>query len=116
MVVQILDDVFNAFTSYFNALSKFGYKKSSDVNKLLIYDFIQEILTGEMRYYITEEDYRKIEQALYCLYGSGCLIPYPKYISDTTLFGVEESLDRIIPRISEDNNLRFVDYGLRFKA
>lgn len=114
--MQILNDVFSAFMSYFNALSNFGYKKNSDVNKLLIYSFIQEMLTEEMRYYITEEDYRKIEQALYCLYGSSCLLPYPKYISNANLFGVEENIDSIFPRITEDSNLRVADYTLRFKA
>ncbi len=102
---------------YFNALTKFGYKKQSDVNKLLVYNFIGEILTGEMRYFITEKDYGAIEQALSCLYGSSCLIPYPQYINDDYLFGHLESGRLITPRITEDNNIRFTeDVRVRFKA
>ena len=117
MAVEILDNLFDALKYYFNALSKFGYKKNTDVNKLLIFDFIQEILTGEMRYYITEEGYKNIEKALYCLYGSSCLLPYPKYLADTNLFGVELSIDRIQPRITQGTNIIRVSNGeVRFKA
>ena len=117
VVVEILDNVFSSIESYFNALSYFGYKKNSDVNKLLIYNFLSEMLTGEMRYYITEEDYRNIEKALYCLYGTSCLIPYPKYISDTNLFGKEPDVNSLEPRITEgDSILRFFEESLRFKV
>ena len=115
--MEILDNVFSSIESYFNALSYFGYKKNSDVNKLLIYNFLSEMLTGEMRYYITEEDYRNIEKALYCLYGTSCLIPYPKYISDTNLFGKEPDVNSLEPRITEgDSILRFFEESLRFKV
>lgn len=120
MAVEIINDVFNSVNSYFNALTQFGYKKQDDVNRLLIYNFIGEMLTGEMRFFITEADYRLIEQALSCLYGSSCLIPYPQYANDDYLFGHLESGGLIIPRITEDSNIRLIenDTGnrIRFKA
>ena len=85
--MEILNDVFKSVSIYFNTLTQLGYKKQTDVEKLLVYNFIEEMLTGEMRYFITEEDYRKIEQALSCLYGSSCLLPYPQYANDDYLFG-----------------------------
>lgn len=117
MAVEILDQLFKALNSYFNSLSYFGYKKQSDVNKLLVLDYIYEILTGNMRYYVTEDDYRWIERALSCLYGSSCLVPYPQYANNDTLFGHMDYLDYMESRISEDNNIRFTeDSRVRFKS
>lgn len=117
MAVEILNQVAESMSTYFNALTQFGYKKQGDVNKLLVYNFIEEMLTGEMRYFITEDDYRLIEQALSCLYGSSCLIPYPQYANDDYLFGHIESGGFIAPRITEDGNIRFTeDDRVRFKA
>lgn len=117
MVVEITNQVASSMSYYFNALTQFGYKKQSDTNKLLIYNFIEEMLTGEMRFYITEADYKLIEQALNCLYGSSCLIPYPQYINDNYLFGHIDSGGIISPRITEDNNIRLTeDDRIRFKA
>jgi len=115
--VEIINDVFNSIGTYFNALTQFGYKKQGDVDKLLVYSFIEEMLTGEMRFFVTEADYRLIEQALSCLYGSSCLIPYPQYANNDYLFGNIESGGLISPRITEDSNIRFTeDDRVRFKA
>ena len=117
MAVEIINDVFNSIGTYFNALTQFGYKKQGDVDKLLVYSFIEEMLTGEMRFFVTEADYRLIEQALSCLYGSSCLIPYPQYANDDYLFGHIESGGLISLRITEDSNIRFTeDDRVRFKA
>lgn len=116
MAVEITNDVFNSISTYFNTLTQFGYKKPGDVNKLLIYSFIEEMLTGEMRFYITEADYRLIEKALSCMYGSSCLIPYPQYANDDSLF---EGIEGVIvkPRLTEDTNIRFTEDGkIRVKS
>lgn len=94
---------------YFNSLTQFGYRKDSDVTKLIVYIFISEILTGDMREFITEKDYRIIEKALYCLYGSSCLLPYPKYINEDNLFGHNVLNKPLIPRITEDSILRLTE-------
>lgn len=75
------ENLYESLKNYFNALSHFGYKKQSDVNKLLIYDFLVNLIEGSTKFFITEEDYKKISRALYCLYGSSCLIPYPQYLT-----------------------------------
>lgn len=105
MAVEILNTTFNSINTYFDSLALFGYRKQSDVNKLLALIFIEEILTEEMRFFITEEDYRLIERALYCLYGSSCLIPYPEYINIDYLFG-RKNFKNIVTRLTEDDNLR----------
>lgn len=70
---------YNTLVRYFTNLSNTGYRKNSDVIKVLLLSSINKLLNNDFRGFITEEDYRKIEKALYCLYGNSCLIPYPDY-------------------------------------
>ena len=70
---------------YFTSLSQFGYKSYHDVDEVLVLLFIEEILTHDFLDFITEEDYKDIVKALYCLFGSSCLIHFPKYINSDTL-------------------------------
>lgn len=76
--MDLTNDVSNSLNNYFEVISKTGYKPYSEVHKLLVYLFIEEILTGDMSLFITENDYKSIEGAVECLYGT-CLIPYPDY-------------------------------------
>ena len=95
---------FEALQRYFHSLSVLGYRSYIDVNKMLFLLYIEEILTGEMAFYITEENLRTISGALNCLYGSTCLIDYPCIPNDD---GIIHSIKRnIIPRITEDCILR----------
>lgn len=117
MVVAVENEVLNSIRLYFNALGNFGYKSQEEVNKLLAYIFIEDLLEGPMRIYINEFDLRVISSALNCLYGSTCLIPYPPKANDDELFG-HFDFD-IKPRITEDSNIRFTGRwfgGMRFKA
>ena len=104
VVVELLNQVHTALSNYFKALSQFGYKKDSDVEKLLVFIGIEELVTGDMRQFITEEDYRAIEKALYCLYGTSCLLPYPTFSSLDSMWGTGDT--RSISRFTEDNNVR----------
>lgn len=71
----------NAVQKYFKALEYYGYKSYDDVNKLMLLIAIQELVDYDFRYLIEENDYTVINNALYCLYGSTCLIPWPNYCS-----------------------------------
>lgn len=63
-----MDDITNiaeeALKRYFNALSKLGYKNYDDVSKLLVLLFIEELLTSEFSFYITESDYKSITKRI----------------------------------------------------
>jgi hypothetical protein len=70
--------LYNSCLRYFTSLSHYGFKSELDVKKLLFYVFIQE-LVNTTSIVISEEDYKHLENALYNLYGTTCLIPYPDY-------------------------------------
>lgn len=114
-VKELSNEVLKSILLYYNALHQFGYKSYKDVDKLLAYIFIDDLLKGPMRVYITEKDFRIISKALYCLFGNSCLIPYPKRFEGTDLFG-EVDLS-ISPRLTEDSSIRFTtEDAMRFKA
>ena len=72
--------IYNALTSYYNALEKLGYMSNSQAQKLLLLIFYRDFVFNDYRGLISKEDYQLIERALNCLYGTTCLIPYPDYL------------------------------------
>lgn len=64
---------------YFTSLSQFGYKNYTDVYRMIVLLFIEEIVTHKFLEFITEKDYNDILKSLNCLVGSNCLIDFPKY-------------------------------------
>ena len=117
----IINNIYESVKDYFESLQLLGYNKQYNVNALLTYIFIGDILNGDMRFFVTEKDYAAIDKVLHCLYGSSCLIPYPKFIApDNNLYGTLLDNTFLVPRITEDasnNLLRFTeDNSLRFKA
>ena len=79
--VVVMDEmVYEALSRYFGTLEKTGYMSYNNVNKLLVLNFYKDFVYNDYRGLITKEDYLLIEQALNCLYGTTCLIPYPDYL------------------------------------
>lgn len=96
-----------AFERYFNTLSKLGYKSYSDVDKLLVLSIIEDILSGELSFFVTEEDYRSITNAIYCIMGNNCLIDLPSY--DTWDSAIHENKNRGSYRLTEGDVLRITE-------
>lgn len=96
-----------AFERYFNTLSKLGYKSYSDVDKLLVLSIIENILSGELSFFVTEEDYRSITNAIYCIMGNNCLIDLPSY--DTWDSAIHENKNRGSYRLTEGDVLRITE-------
>lgn len=120
--VDAMDNITNianeAIKRYFNALYKLGYKNYNDVAKLLVLLFIEELLTSEFSFYITEEDYKSITNVIYCIMGNNCLIDLPSYATWDSLFHNNPSyLDSIRYRITEDSILKNTeDFAFRIEA
>lgn len=109
--MELSNDVYNSVERYYNTLKYSGYKSYEEVYKLLIYIFIEELLTGELSEYVTHEDYDIISKILYYLYGT-CMIPYPDYKKAVT------SITPLINeyRLTENKEIRIADNYIRIKA
>lgn len=92
------NELLNSLNIYFCSLSKFGYMNYSDVNKLIVVLFMGEILEGLFDNLIEEDDYKSITNAINCLLGTSCIIPYPKLNKGVRLGA---SLGTLFPRITE---------------
>ena len=66
----------DTLNKYFDILSKAGYVKNKEVNKVIILTFLSRLL-NDFYEYITEVDYNDIIKSVYCL--SDCLIRLSKY-------------------------------------
>ena len=72
--------IYNAISQYYAALCKLGYYSYKDVFRLLLLAFYRDFVFHDYRGILSREDYHEIEEALDCLFGSNCLIPYPDYL------------------------------------
>ena len=99
----------DTLNKYFDILSKTGYVKNKEVNKVIILTFLSRLL-NDFSEYITEEDYNDIIKSVYCL--SDCLIRLPKYnvFKDSIIH--HKYNDGLILRLTEDNLNRFMENNM----
>ena len=99
----------DTLNKYFDILSKAGYVKNKEVNKVIILTFLSRLL-NDFSKYITEEDYNNIIKSIYCL--SDCLIRLPKYnvFKDSLIH--HKYNDGLILRITEDELNRFMENNM----
>ena len=99
----------DTLNKYFDILSKAGYIKNKEVNKVIILTFLSRLLNDFFEY-ITEEDYNDIIKSIYCL--SDCLIRLPKYnvFKDSLIH--HKYNDGLMLRITEDNLNRFMENNM----
>ena len=108
--VDVMDEmVYNALSSYFHALELKGYMPYKDAQKLLVLSFYRDFVFGDYRGILSRKDYCCIEQALDCLYGSTCLIPYPDYLKMGKLnLGATTELAQRIKNIEDTDVLKVI--------
>ena len=76
-----MDEIlFQALTKYYHLLEMTGYASEKQSSKLLVLCFLRDVIYKDYKGFVSKEDYRLIERALDCIYGSSCLIPYPDYL------------------------------------
>ena len=99
----------DTLNKYFNILSKKGYVKNKEVNKVIILTFLSRLL-NDFSEYITEDDYNDIIKSIYCL--SDCLIRLPKYnvFKDSLIHNKYN--DGLMLRITEDELNRFMENNM----
>lgn len=69
--------LYETLKKYHKSLSVVGYKKDLILFKILVVQFIQEMLNNEFRYFITENDIKLMQDLLYQFIGSTCEISFP---------------------------------------
>lgn len=99
----------DTLNKYFDILSKAGYVKNKEVNKVIILIFLSRLL-NDFYEYITEEDYNDIIKSVYCL--SDCLIRLPKYnvFKDSLIH--HKYNDGLMLRVTEDELNRFMENNM----
>ena len=99
----------DTLNKYFDILSKAGYVKNKEVNKVIILTFLSRLL-NDFYEYITEEDYNDIIKSIYCL--SDCLIRLPKYnvFKDSLIH--HKYNDGLMLRITEEELNRFMENNM----
>lgn len=103
---DINDITYKALDRYFTVLQHTGYVPQKDVNKLLLLQFIQEMLV-QYSEYITAEDYNIIARIVQCLSDSSCLIPYIQYKAITQ--PIESYILSTPIRITENRLIRHTE-------
>ena len=73
----MVNQVYTAITKYFGHITNTGYMRQDNVNKLLLLIAVYNLLDNDFRALVSEDDYKLINNALYCLYGSTCLSRLP---------------------------------------
>lgn len=103
-MVNILDITYNAIHRYMNTLKYYGYSSYTNVDALLVLIMIEDIINGELSYFINQEDSNIIYKSLQCLMGNNCLIDFNiKDTNDKLLHPIQGTFNH---RKTEDTLLR----------
>lgn len=100
--MELANVAYTAISRYFTRLSQTGYVPYYEVNKMLALFIIKDIVD---KFILTEEQFRQINDALTCLYGSSCLLPYPDYIIEHRALNVMRNYINCL-RITDEDLLR----------
>ena len=102
--------VYNALSSYYNALEKTGYMSYPQIEKLLLLCFYRDFVYQDYRAKLSKDDYHLIERVLNCLWGSTCLIPDPDYLKMGKLqLGAMTEMAQRVKNLEETDVLKAFD-------
>lgn len=89
---------------YFQVLKRTGNVDGSQVNKLLVLSFIDELLHDEYSWFITEDDYAILTNLINCISKSSCIVPYNNVAIHTE--PIKNYLEDTPTRVSENVIIR----------
>lgn len=100
------DIVYSILLRYFSTLSNLGYVKDNTVYNILFLVIVRDFIYNDFRGFINSDDYRDIEKALYSVFGTSCLIPYPEFcmsscVNKLHLGDISELANRV--KVNENN-------------
>ena len=101
------NELLESLGTYFSALSRLGYMSYFEVDKLIAVLFMGEILDGLFDVLVSEEDFKSITNAINCLHGCSCILPYPNMSRGESIKSPSSLLS---PRITEQCVLRSTEF------
>ena len=103
VVMELVKEAFTAVSRYFHRLKTFGYIPDTETDKVIALFAIKDMVNNLL---LNEEQYRIVEKALSCLYGSSWLLPYPEYIKQHST--VSKDVE-VVYRWTEEENIRVTE-------
>lgn len=106
--MELAKEAYTAVSRYFSRLANFGYIPNAEIDRVLALIAIKRLVNN---YLLNEAQYRIAENALNCLWGSSCMLPYPEYLVQHSLVATDkEAIYRFTEegedRITEDDMMR----------
>lgn len=83
----MVKNLYLAYKNYFTHLKHYGYLDYNNVSALLVFDFIEELISNDYRGMLNNNDINELREAIKTLSRCSCLIPPNAnnfYIGDTT--------------------------------
>lgn len=99
---------------YFKTLVHYGYVKLTNLDKLLVLTYVEEILTDRFQVDVSEQEYQEMSKALMCIIGSNCLIPYAQYANrenDDLIHSYDAQVRMRNTETGTEGDLRFSEQG-----
>lgn len=105
-----MDEIlYDALGRYYHTLELTGQMSYSHLQRLLLLSFYRDFVYHDYRGLLSKEDYHLIENALDCLWGSTCLIPYPDYLKMGKLhLGEMTEMAQRLKNIEEEPVLKLI--------
>ena len=97
----------DSINRYYQVLKRTGFIGDQEVYKLFILSFLDDLFKEDFSWYITEENYKLIDNLITYLSKSSCIIPYTKVAFH--IAPVKNFLEDIPARVSENNVIRLAE-------
>ena len=97
----------DSINRYYQVLKRTGFIGDQEVYNLFTLSFLDDLFKKDFSWYITEDDYRIMDNLITCLSKNSCIIPYTKIASHTE--SIKNFLEDIPTRISENNIIRLAE-------
>lgn len=97
-MVNLLSKTLN---TYFDTLAINGYVNDIELNKVVLFTAIEDIIYKDFLRYITVEDQSTIKNVLNCILGSICMIPiFDNYDNGGNMENAKDSIDEALNDIN----------------
>ena len=97
----------DSINRYHQVLKRTGFIGDQEVYKLFTLSFLDDLFKEDFSWYITEKDYKLIDNLITYLSKNSCIIPYTKIVFHTE--PIKNFLEDVPTRVSENNVIRLAE-------